>query len=95
MSKLNKEVPLSRIELLGEFPLCVAKDGTTVVALQWTMRLGPQGQRTSATKSKCSQPNLRGISVCWSLSLARSRRGYVRNWKHGANWSRSELHPAR
>ena len=36
MSKLNKEeVPLSRIELLGEFPICVAKDGTTVVALQW------------------------------------------------------------
>lgn len=36
MSKLNKEqIPLSRIELLGEFPICVAKDGTTVVALQW------------------------------------------------------------
>jgi hypothetical protein len=36
MSKLNEEqIPLSRIELLGEFPICVAKDGTTVVALQW------------------------------------------------------------
>lgn len=36
MSKLNKEeIPLSRIELLGEFPICVGKDGTTVVALQW------------------------------------------------------------
>jgi hypothetical protein len=36
MSKLNKdEIPLSRIELLGDFPICVAKDGTTVVALQW------------------------------------------------------------
>ena len=36
MSKLNKdEIPLSRIELLGEFPICVAKEGTTVVALQW------------------------------------------------------------
>lgn len=36
MSKLNKEeIPLSRIELLGEFPICVAKDGTTVVVLQW------------------------------------------------------------
>ena len=36
MSKLNKdEIPVSRIELLGEFPICVAKDGTTVVALQW------------------------------------------------------------
>jgi len=36
MSKLNREeIPLSRIELLGDFPICVAKDGTTVVALQW------------------------------------------------------------
>jgi hypothetical protein len=36
MSKLNKEeIPLGRIELLGDFPICVAKDGTTVVALQW------------------------------------------------------------
>jgi hypothetical protein len=36
MSKLNKdEIPLSRIELLGDFPICVANDGTTVVALQW------------------------------------------------------------
>jgi hypothetical protein len=36
MSKLNKdEIPLARIELLGEFPICVAKDETTVVALQW------------------------------------------------------------
>lgn len=36
MSKLNKEeLPLSRVELLGDFPICVAKDGTTVVALQW------------------------------------------------------------
>jgi len=36
MSKLNKdEIPLARIESLGDFPICVAKDGTTVVALQW------------------------------------------------------------
>ena len=36
MSKLNKEeIPLARIELLGDFPICVAKDGTTVIALQW------------------------------------------------------------
>jgi len=36
MSKLKKEeIPLSRIELLGDFPICVAKDGTIVVALQW------------------------------------------------------------
>ena len=36
MGKRNKEeIPLSRIELLGGFPICVAKDGTTVIAMQW------------------------------------------------------------
>jgi hypothetical protein len=36
MSKLNKEqIPLARIETLGDFPIGVTKDGTTVVALQW------------------------------------------------------------
>jgi hypothetical protein len=36
MSKLNKEqIPLARIETIGDFPIGVAKDGTTVVALQW------------------------------------------------------------
>jgi hypothetical protein len=36
MSKLHKSsTPLARVEMLGDFPGCVAKDGTTVVALQW------------------------------------------------------------
>jgi hypothetical protein len=45
MSKLNREeIPLSRIELLGEFPICVAKDGTTVVALQWAYAAWTPGE---------------------------------------------------
>jgi hypothetical protein len=36
MGNLHKgEKPLARIELMGDFPICIAKDGTTVVALQW------------------------------------------------------------
>ena len=36
MSKIHKsEQPLARIVTLGDFPVCVAKDGTTIVALQW------------------------------------------------------------
>jgi len=36
MNKLhNGEQPLARIELIGDFPVCIAKDGTLVVALQW------------------------------------------------------------
>jgi hypothetical protein len=36
MSKLHKgDVPLARIAMIGDFPICFAKDGTIVVALQW------------------------------------------------------------
>jgi len=36
MSELHKgNSPLSRIALIGDFPICVAKDGTIIVALQW------------------------------------------------------------
>lgn len=36
LSKLhNGGTPLARIETLGDFPIAVAKDGTTIVALQW------------------------------------------------------------
>ena len=36
MSKLHKdEIPLARITAVGDFPICIAKDGTVVVALQW------------------------------------------------------------
>jgi hypothetical protein len=36
MSAINKnETPLARLVTFGDFPVGVAKDGTTVVALQW------------------------------------------------------------
>jgi hypothetical protein len=35
LGKLHREIPLARIETIGDFPIAVAKDGTGVVALQW------------------------------------------------------------
>jgi hypothetical protein len=36
MGNLHKgEKPLARIALLGDFPICIAKDGSAIVALQW------------------------------------------------------------
>ena len=31
----NDKQPLARITMLGDFPICIAKDGTIIVALQW------------------------------------------------------------
>lgn len=35
MSKMHAEKPLALIVMLGDFPVCVAQDGTVVLALQW------------------------------------------------------------
>jgi hypothetical protein len=35
MSKIHKERPLARVAMIGDFPICVAKDGTIIVAFQW------------------------------------------------------------
>ena len=35
MDQINQKMPIARIVMLGDFPICVAKDGTIIVALQW------------------------------------------------------------
>ena len=35
MDQINQKTPIARIVMLGDFPICVAKDGTMIVALQW------------------------------------------------------------
>jgi hypothetical protein len=70
MSKLNKEeIPLSRIELLGDFPICVAKDGTTVVALQWDYAAWtPGAARASSEVEKFATKPPRNKRVLVALS---------------------------
>ena len=35
MDQINQKTPIARIVMLGDFPICVAKDGPIIVALQW------------------------------------------------------------
>jgi hypothetical protein len=35
MDQSNQKTPIARIVMLRDFPICVAKDGTIIVALQW------------------------------------------------------------
>jgi hypothetical protein len=35
MNQIHEKTPIDRIVMLGDFPVCVAKDGTIVVAFQW------------------------------------------------------------
>jgi hypothetical protein len=35
MDQINQKTPIARIVMLRDFPICIAKDGTIIVALQW------------------------------------------------------------
>src|SRR6266436_6810947 len=35
MNQINEKTPIARIAMLNDFPICVANDGTIIVALQW------------------------------------------------------------
>jgi hypothetical protein len=35
MNQIHEKTPIARIVMLHDFPICVAKDGTIIVALQW------------------------------------------------------------
>jgi hypothetical protein len=35
MNQINQKTPIARIVMIGDFPICIAKDGTIIVALQW------------------------------------------------------------
>src|SRR5436853_4596125 len=35
MNRINEKTPIARIVMLGNFPICIARDGTVIVALQW------------------------------------------------------------
>src|SRR5215472_13603583 len=35
MDQINEKTPIARIVMLRDFPICFAKDGTIIVALQW------------------------------------------------------------
>jgi hypothetical protein len=35
MDQINQKTPIARIVMVRDFPICVAKDGTIIVALQW------------------------------------------------------------
>jgi hypothetical protein len=53
MGNLHKSgKPLARIALIGDFPICVAKDGTIIVALQWDYAAWTMGAANFAQRVK-------------------------------------------
>jgi hypothetical protein len=46
MEQIDKKTPIARIVMLRDFPICVAKDGTVIVALQWDYAAWTSGAAT-------------------------------------------------
>ena len=64
MSKIHtSDKPLARMVMLGDFPICIAKDGTVVVALQWDYAAWTSGAArfTSGVQQLAAQSNKNGL----------------------------------
>lgn len=84
MSKLhNGEHPLARVALVGDFPICIAKDGTVIVALQWDYaawtKLAADFEEQIRAQEKDSTGHLIAVSGTVSPRLRHEleTRGYV------------------
>jgi hypothetical protein len=84
MSKLHHgEKPLARIALLGDFPICIAKDGSVIVALQWDYaawtKLASDFEEQIQAQEKDATSRLIAVSGMVSPRLRQEleARGYV------------------
>ncbi len=73
MNQINQKTPIARIVLLRDFPICVAKDGTIIVALQWDY---------AAWTVRRSQFHRRRAKACREIRSKRAcvRRSFWRNF---------------
>jgi hypothetical protein len=75
LGKLRHEIPLARIETIGDFPIAVAKDGTTVVALQWDCAAWTSGAAAFSQEAQTfASEALRNKKVVVALSGQTSER---------------------
>jgi hypothetical protein len=69
MNQINQKTPIARIVMLGDFPICVAKDGTIIVALQWDYAAWTSGAASfTAEVQKLAEKSGQGTHVFVGLS---------------------------
>ena len=69
MDQINQKTPIARIVMLHDFPICVAKDGTIIVALQWDYAAWTSGA-ASFTDDVQKLAGKSGQSTCVSIDLS-------------------------
>lgn len=69
MDQINQKTPIARIVMLGDFPICIAKDGTIIVALQWDYAAWTSGAASfTAEVQKLAAKSGQGAHVFVGLS---------------------------
>jgi hypothetical protein len=69
MDQINQKTPIARIVMLHDFPICVAKDGTVIVALQWDYAAWTAGAASFTDEvQKLAEKNPPGAHVFVGLS---------------------------
>ena len=69
MDQINQKTPIAKIVMLGDFPICVAKDGTIIVALQWDYAAWTSGAaRFTADVQKLAGKSGQSADVSVALS---------------------------
>jgi hypothetical protein len=81
MGKIHKDKPLARLAMIGDFPICVAKDGTIIVAFQWDYAAWTAGAAAFTDDvQKLAAQSGKNRNVLVALS-GRFHRDCARNWK--------------
>src|SRR5215471_10624381 len=69
MDQINQKMPIARIVMLHDFPICVAKDGTIIVALQWDYAAWTSGAASFTDEvQKLAEKSGQGAHVFVGLS---------------------------
>jgi hypothetical protein len=74
MDQVNEKMPIARIVMLRDFPICVAKDGTVIVALQWDYAAWTAGAASFTDELQKFAGKSEGAHVFVGLSGEVSRR---------------------
>ena len=68
MNQIQQKTPIARIVMLHDFPICVAKDGTIIVALQWDYAAWTSGAAIHRRSAKARRKSGQSTHVFVGLS---------------------------
>jgi len=82
MSQIHKKKPMARLAMIGDFPICIAKDGTVIVVFQWDYAAwtsGAAGFTSDVQKLAAQSGKSRNVFVALSGQVSPRLRQELEN----------------